>query len=88
MYRLQGHEFAAIQVNADKEGATVKFEDGSTLRVASDWTPGDQLAVLDVDGSPLVLKVGKVSGGFRIRNRGAGHEGSWCAVRDRQSWPN
>jgi propionyl-CoA carboxylase alpha chain len=27
--------------------------------------------VLDVDGSPLVLKVGKVSGGFRIRNRGA-----------------
>ncbi len=67
---LEGHEFA-VQVNADKEGATVKFEDGSTVRVASDWTPGDQLAVLDVDGSPLVLKVGKVSGGFRIRNRGA-----------------
>ncbi len=67
---LEGHEFA-VQVNADKEGATVKFEDGSTLRVASDWTPGDQLAVLDVDGSPLVLKVGKVSGGFRVRNRGA-----------------
>ncbi len=67
---LEGHEFA-VQVNADKDGATVKFEDGSTVRVASDWTPGDQLAVLDVDGSPLVLKVGKVSGGFRIRNRGA-----------------
>ncbi len=67
---LEGHEFA-VQVNADKEGATVKFEDGSTVRVASDWTPGDQLAVLNVDGSPLVLKVGKVSGGFRIRNRGA-----------------
>ncbi len=67
---LEGHEFA-VQVNADKEGATVKFEDGSTVRVASEWTPGDQLAVLDVDGSPLVLKVGKVSGGFRIRNRGA-----------------
>ncbi len=67
---LEGHDFA-VQVNADKEGATVKFEDGSTVRVASDWTPGDQLAVLDVDGIPLVLKVGKVSGGFRIRNRGA-----------------
>ena len=67
---LQGQEYA-VQVNADKEGATVKFEDGSTLRVASDWTPGDQLAVLDVDDSPLVLKAGKVSGGFRIRNRGA-----------------
>ncbi len=67
---LEGQELA-VQVNADKEGATVKFEDGSTVRVASDWNPGDQLAVLDVDGSPLVLKVGKVSGGFRIRNRGA-----------------
>ncbi|WP_170466375.1 acetyl-CoA carboxylase biotin carboxylase subunit [Ruegeria arenilitoris] len=67
---VQGNEFA-VRVGADKEGATIKFEDGQTLRVASDWTPGDQLAVLDVDGSPLVLKVGKISGGFRIRNRGA-----------------
>ncbi|MEM9124648.1 MAG: acetyl/propionyl/methylcrotonyl-CoA carboxylase subunit alpha [Pseudomonadota bacterium] len=67
---LEGLEFP-VQVNADREGATVKFEDGATLRVASDWTPGDQLAVLDVEGSPLVLKVGKVAGGFRIRNRGA-----------------
>ncbi|MEO1107526.1 MAG: acetyl/propionyl/methylcrotonyl-CoA carboxylase subunit alpha [Pseudomonadota bacterium] len=67
---VEGHELP-VQVNADKEGATVKFEDGSSLRVSSDWTPGDQLAVLDVDGSPLVLKVGKVSGGFRVRNRGA-----------------
>ncbi|WP_209504583.1 MULTISPECIES: acetyl/propionyl/methylcrotonyl-CoA carboxylase subunit alpha [unclassified Ruegeria] len=67
---LQGQDFA-VQVNADKEGSTVKFDDGSSLRVASDWTPGDQLAVLDVDGSPLVLKIGKISGGFRVRNRGA-----------------
>ncbi len=67
---LQGQEFA-VKVKADKEGSTVKFEDGSKLRVTSDWTPGDQLAVLQVDEAPLVLKVGKVSGGFRIRNRGA-----------------
>ncbi len=67
---LQGQEFA-VKVKADKEGSTIKFEDGSKLRVTSDWTPGDQLAVLQVDDAPLVLKVGKVSGGFRIRNRGA-----------------
>ncbi len=67
---LQGQDFS-VKVKADKQGATVKFKDGSALRVSSDWTPGDQLAVLDVDGSPLVLKVGKISGGFRIRNRGA-----------------
>ncbi len=67
---LQGQEFA-VKVKADKEGSTIKFEDGSKLRVTSNWTPGDQLAVLQVDEAPLVLKVGKVSGGFRIRNRGA-----------------
>ncbi|WP_420584562.1 acetyl-CoA carboxylase biotin carboxylase subunit [Ruegeria sp.] len=67
---LQGQEFD-VSIEADKEGATVQFADGETLRVASDWTPGDQLAVLDVDSSPLVLKVDKISGGFRIRNRGA-----------------
>ncbi len=67
---LQGQDFA-VRVGADKDGATVRFEDGSTLRIASEWTPGDQLAVVEVDGDPLVMKVGKVSGGFRIRNRGA-----------------
>ncbi|WP_171209887.1 MULTISPECIES: acetyl/propionyl/methylcrotonyl-CoA carboxylase subunit alpha [unclassified Ruegeria] len=67
---VQGQEFDA-SVEADKQGATVEFADGEALRVASDWTPGDQLAELDVDGSPLVMKADKISGGFRIRNRGA-----------------
>jgi propionyl-CoA carboxylase alpha chain len=66
---LQEQEFA-VDVQADRDGATIGFDDGSSLRVSSDWTPGDQLAQVDVDG-PLVLKVGKVSGGFRIRARGA-----------------
>lgn len=46
---LQGVAFA-VNVKADKEGATVSFEDGSSLRVTSDWTPGDQLASLLVGG--------------------------------------
>ncbi len=33
--------------------------------------PGHTLAEMNVDGEPLVLKVGKISGGFRIRARGA-----------------
>ncbi|GAA6182337.1 acetyl-CoA carboxylase biotin carboxylase subunit [Shimia sp. NS0008-38b] len=66
---LQGQDFA-VKVKADREGSTIKFEDGSKLRVASDWTPGDQLAKVDVGGR-LVMKVGKVSGGFRLRTRGA-----------------
>lgn len=67
---LQGQSYK-VHIAADKGGATVSFDDGVTHRVASDWTPGKQLAVLDLDGASLVLKVGKISGGFRIRNRGA-----------------
>ncbi|WP_420558649.1 acetyl-CoA carboxylase biotin carboxylase subunit [Roseovarius sp.] len=67
---LQGNSYE-VSVAADRGGATVTFEDGATHRVSSSWTPGDALAVLDVDGETVVLKVGKVSGGFRIRNRGA-----------------
>ncbi|SLN47328.1 acetyl-CoA carboxylase biotin carboxylase subunit [Roseisalinus antarcticus] len=67
---LQGESFR-LSISADKGGATVVFADGGELRVESDWTPGQPLARLQVDGAPLVLKVGKISGGFRIRSRGA-----------------
>ena len=60
-----------VTIDADREGSTVIFDDGSAMRVASDWTPGDQLAHVDVDGEPVVLKVGKITNGFKIRTRGA-----------------
>ena len=66
---LQGKSFPVV-ISADPMGATVAFEDGGSLRVASDWTPGQSLARLDVDGSDLVLKVGKIPSGFRMRVRG------------------
>ncbi|TDK41051.1 acetyl-CoA carboxylase biotin carboxylase subunit [Antarcticimicrobium luteum] len=67
---LQGQSYP-VTVVADHQGSTVKFGDGSSHRVASDWTPGDQLAEIDVDGDRLVLKVGKITQGFRVRSRGA-----------------
>jgi propionyl-CoA carboxylase alpha chain len=66
---LQGHAHD-VKITADKEGANVAIA-GNSLRVESDWTPGDPLARLMVDGAPLVLKIGKISGGFRVRYRGA-----------------
>jgi len=66
----QGERFD-VTIAADPDGATVSFADGDAMRVTSDWTPGGQLARLDVDGAPLVLKVGKIPGGFRLRTRGA-----------------
>lgn len=66
---LQGQSFP-VTIDADPMGATVTFADGTDLRVASDWVPGQPLAKLDVDGA-LVIKVGKIPGGFRMRLRGA-----------------
>ena len=67
---LQGQSYP-VSIAADPGGSTVAFEDGTRLRVESDWTPGQPLARLSVGGAPLVLKVGKISGGFRVRTRGA-----------------
>ncbi len=67
---LQGEKFP-VRVRADQDGSTVCFDDGHTHRVISDWTPGRTLAVMSVDGSSLVLKIGRITGGFRVRTRGA-----------------
>ncbi|MEL6434715.1 MAG: acetyl/propionyl/methylcrotonyl-CoA carboxylase subunit alpha, partial [Pseudomonadota bacterium] len=67
---LQGQSFA-VNIDADREGSTVEFEDGSTHRISSDWTPGDTLARINIDDSSLLMKVNKITGGFRIRSRGA-----------------
>ncbi|MAC82166.1 MAG: acetyl/propionyl-CoA carboxylase subunit alpha [Rhodobacteraceae bacterium] len=66
----QGTSFA-VSIAADHDGATVSFDDGAALRVASDWTPGKTLAVLSIDGAPVTLKVEPISGGFRVRTGGA-----------------
>ena len=67
---LQGASMDVV-IDADNDGSNVTFAEGTTMRVSGDWTPGDQLAKMTVDGAPLILKVGKISGGFRIRTRGA-----------------
>ena len=67
---LQGAEYP-VTLRADRGGASVAFADGGVMRVESDWTPGQPLAHLVVDGAPLVLKVGRATGGYRLRVRGA-----------------
>ena len=68
---LQGQTFP-VHVDADPDGSTILFAgDGSALRVTSDWTPGQPLARLMVDGTPVVIKTSKIPMGFRMRLRGA-----------------
>jgi len=66
---IQHHEFP-VTIAADPNGSTVHFESGSH-RVASDWTPGKPLALMNVDGVDIALKVEKCTSGYRIRFRGA-----------------
>ena len=67
---LQGESYP-VAIHADHEGSTVTFADGQSLRVESDWAPGQPLARLTVGGDPLVIKTGKIPMGFRMRLRGA-----------------
>jgi propionyl-CoA carboxylase alpha chain len=67
---LQGTNYK-VEIAADPEGSTVMFSDGPRLRVTSDWTPGQPLARVTVDGTPLAIKTAKIPMGFRMRLRGA-----------------
>ncbi|WP_102222712.1 acetyl-CoA carboxylase biotin carboxylase subunit [Acidimangrovimonas sediminis] len=59
-----------VKIEADKLGSTVRVGEQS-LRVESDWRPGQSLARIMVDGVPLVLKVDPIAAGYRLRTRGA-----------------
>ncbi|MEE2861891.1 MAG: acetyl/propionyl/methylcrotonyl-CoA carboxylase subunit alpha [Pseudomonadota bacterium] len=59
-----------VRIEADRDGATVHL-DGRAIRVESAWRPGQSLALIEVDGKPLVLKVDKIPAGLRLRTRGA-----------------
>jgi propionyl-CoA carboxylase alpha chain len=60
-----------VRIAADPNGSTVTFADGQALRVESDWTPGQPLARVWVDGVTLAIKTAKIPMGFRMRLRGA-----------------
>ncbi len=64
------HRFR-VDMTADRGGADVKFEDGTSLRVTSDWKPGQPLAELSVGGEALVLKTARRTNGYHVRYRGA-----------------
>jgi propionyl-CoA carboxylase alpha chain len=66
----EGMHHLACTIDADRQGATVRFDDGTIHRVESGWTPGGPLARVQVDGVPMALKVGKITQGFRLRARG------------------
>ncbi|MCP8895042.1 acetyl/propionyl/methylcrotonyl-CoA carboxylase subunit alpha [Shinella daejeonensis] len=53
-----------------EDGTTARFEDGETLSVTSDWTPGRRHAVFTVAGTRVGVKVDLVGPAIRLRWRG------------------
>ena len=60
-----------VNVLADTAGANVIFEDETSIRISGDWLPGKKLANMTVGDKNLVIKINKITGGFRMRTRGA-----------------
>lgn len=60
-----------LNVLADTAGANVIFEDETSIRISGDWLPGKKLANMTAGNKNLVIKINKVTGGFRMRTRGA-----------------
>ena len=60
-----------VNVLADTAGANVIFEDETSIRVSGDWLPGKKLANMTAGDKSLVVKINKITGGFRMRTRGA-----------------
>lgn len=61
----------AASIEPRQDGALVTLDGGTTLSVASDWTPGRTHARFTVDGISYGVKVDPVPGsGYRLRLRG------------------
>lgn len=68
--QLAGKVFL-VNVLADTAGANVLFEDETSIRISGDWLPGKKLANMTAGDKNLVIKINKITGGFRMRTRGA-----------------
>ena len=68
--QISGKVFS-VNVSADTSGANVIFEDKTSIRITGDWFPGKKLANMNANDSKLVIKMSKLTGGFRMRMRGA-----------------
>ena len=68
--QISGKVFS-VNVSADTNGANVIFEDKTSIRITGDWFPGKKIANMNANGNKLVIKMSKLTGGFRMRTRAA-----------------
>ncbi|MGJ7037036.1 propionyl-CoA carboxylase alpha chain [Shinella sp. BE166] len=66
---LAGSEHA-LTLEIGQDGLAVHFDDGETLDVAGNWTPGRRHAIFTVAGTRMGVKVDLVGSAIRLRWRG------------------
>jgi len=66
-----GRETFPVRIAETGEGTSVTLDGGEVLDVRSDWTLSDTLFRGTVGGVAMIVKVGFVRGGARLRYRGA-----------------
>ena len=69
---LGGLELTArTEIGTGIDDGLALFVEGRRVAVSLDWVPGGTLAIADIDGTTMALKVDQRTEGFRIRYRGA-----------------
>ncbi|MQX77656.1 acetyl-CoA carboxylase biotin carboxylase subunit [Sinorhizobium medicae] len=66
---LDGHEIQ-VTCEASADGTYVRFADGTSVSVATDWTPGRTRAAFNIENQPMSVKVELAGTGIRLRWRG------------------
>ena len=66
-----GRDAFPVHVHETDFGTEVTFDDGTPVRVNSEWALGQSLLHGNVDGEAMIVKVEFVRGGARLRYRGA-----------------
>jgi propionyl-CoA carboxylase alpha chain len=70
-FAMEVEERAALEVDGEIGVTAVRFEDGVEMEVRTGWKPGQPLCRAEVDGAPMIVKIDSVTGGGRMRYRGA-----------------
>ena len=65
--RIDGKDHV-VEIATD--GVTV---DGAHLPLGLEYTPGDRIVTVDLDGAPLTVKLSRTRTGFKLTARGASH---------------
>lgn len=66
-----GDDTLAVKISESEGGTAIRFADGDSIPIASNWHPGSSLGTFTVNGKPVTVKVSRSGTGWRLR---------WCGM--------